>query len=1065
MEATVSKDEHEATAASHGLIAGMIRFSMQKRRFVLGVALLISALGVWAFNQMPIDAYPDISAQQVLIISQFPGRAPEEIERQVTIPIELAMGSVPNVDVIRSRTIFGLSVVEIVFEENVEKYFARQRVQEKLTAMTFPAGVETELGPLATAYGEIYRYELKSEVGHDLMVLRTINDWVVIPRLMRTPGVAEVANFGGREKQYTLKLNPGQLERYSLSLSDVIEAVQANNANAGGSILRRGDMSFVIRGRGTLRNERDIEETVVNTIAGTPVYVRDVARVELDSRLPAGMFGKDDVSESVEGIVLMRRGENPSQTLARVLKEVGELNKNVFAQDPKLKGVRVEAFYNRQFLVDSTLSTVTHSVLCGVGLVLLVLLAFLGSPKMALLVAATVPFSLLFALVLMWLTNIPIGLLSLGAIDFGILVDGSVIMADVLGHSLAKQLTRQITDGSAADSKDVARETILNAAVSVERPIFFSMLMIVCAYVPLLTLTSIEGLLFRPMALTVIFALLGAVLFSLFLLPGLASVLFRHGYEDVENPLLRLGRPVYAAVLRGLLKVRWLVLLASVMVVGGVSWQLLPRLGFDFLPYLDEGTIWVRANFPEGTALEKTSTYSDQMRGLIRKFPEVSFVISQAGRNDSGTDPFVPSRVEMLVGLKPMEQWTVPTKRALIAALGQQLRTEFPTTRFNFTQPIIDSVTEVTNGTSADLAVEFSGADSDVLIELGRKTVDLLREVPGALDVNIEQEGPQPQLVIRPDRARCARYDVHIDDVNKLINTALGGEPVGTLYEGERRFGIAVRFDWDFLKSPDSIARLPVHTKAGVPVPLSQVADFELLDGQTLIARESSRRRITVRCNIDGRDQGSFVADAQRRFAGVIHVPASYQVRWIGMFENLERATRHFLYVIPVTVAMIYLLLMITFRTQREPLLVLLSVPFALIGGAIALYVRGMTLNVSSGVGFAALFGVSIMNGVLMIEWITTLRQQGKPLDEAIIDGALDRLRPILMASLVAILGLVPASLATGLGSDVQRPLATVIVWGLVSSMLLSLFVLPVLYRIVALPSKPLLPQDSVLGA
>ena len=425
MEATAHKDKHEATAASHGLIAGLIRFSMQKRRLVLGVALLISAIGVWAFNQMPIDAYPDISAQQVLIISQFPGRAPEEIERQVTIPIELAMGSVPNVDVIRSRTIFGLSVVEIVFEENVEKYFARQRVQEKLTAMTFPDGVETELGPLATAYGEIYRYELKSEVGHDLMELRTINDWVVIP-----------------------------------------------------------------------------------------------------------------------------------------------------------------------------------------------------------------------------------------------------------------------------------------------------------------------------------------------------------------------------------------------------------RLGFDFLPYLDEGTIWVRANFPEGTALEKTAAYSDQMRGLIREFPEVSFVISQAGRNDSGTDPFVPSRVEMLVGLKPMEQWTVPTKRALIAALGQRLRTEFPTTRFNFTQPIIDSVTEVTNGTSADLAVEFSGADSDVLIELGRKTVDLLREVPGALDVNIEQEGPQPQLVIRPDRARCARYDVHIDDVNKLINTALGGEPVGTLYEGERRFGIAVRFDWDFLKSPESIARLPVHTKAGVPVTL-----------------------------------------------------------------------------------------------------------------------------------------------------------------------------------------------------------------------------------------------------
>lgn len=1067
MTSNPDPSDHSATSASPGVVSQLIQWSLQHRPLVLCLTIIVAVSGVMAFRQMPIDAYPDISAQQVLIVSQFPGRAPEEIERQVTAPIELAMGSVPFVDSIRSRTIFGLSVVEVVFVDGVDKYFVRQRVQEKLATISLPDGVESEIGPMATAFGEIYRYELQSDGDHDLMDLRTINDWVVVPRLMRTPGIADVANFGGLEKQFRVQLNPSQLERFRVSLSDVVEAVQSNNANAGGSVLRRGDMSFVIRGRGTVADRHDIEETVINTVNGVPVYVRDVARVEFGSQVPAGIFGKDDRSQSVEGIVLMRSGENPSQTLARVIAEVNDLNQNTFAQDPTLKGLRIEPFYNRQVLVDSTLDTVVHSVVCGIALVLLVLLAFLGSPSMALLVSATVPFSLLFALVAMWLTGIPIGLLSLGAIDFGILVDGSVIIADVIGHALSQRSLRLDHLKTSTKGDESLLATIQNAAVSVERPIFFSMLMIVSAYVPLLTLTSIEGLLFRPMALTVIYALLGAVLFSLFVLPGAASYLFRNGYRDFENPVLVGLRPVYAAILRGLLSARWLVLVTSILVVAMISWKLLPRLGFDFLPYLDEGTIWVRANFPEGTALQKTSEYGDQLRSLIREFPEVSFTISQAGRNDSGTDPFVPSRLEVLVGLKPMEQWSVATKHELIAAMGERLRSEFPTTRFNFTQPIIDSVTEDTNGTSADLAVEFSGSDSDVLRSLGEQTVDILRTVPGALDVNIEQEGPQSQLVIWPDRERCARYDVDIDDVNHMINTALGGEPVGELYEGERRFSITIRYDSAVLQSADAIRHLPVHTKAGIPVLLSQVADFDLRDGQTLIARQGSRRRITVRCNIVDRDQGGFVAEAQKLVAEKIVSPVGVTIRWIGMFENLERATLHFMYVIPVTVMIIYVLLVMTFKSQRESLLVLLSVPFALIGGAIALYVRGMTLNVSSGVGFAALFGVSIMNGVLMIEWISELRKHGKPLDEAIIQGALDRLRPILMASLVAILGLVPASLASGLGSDVQRPLATVIVWGLVSSMLLSLLVLPVLYKIVALPddNQTAAKSPSISGA
>lgn len=1026
------------------MLAHAIARAVEHRWPVAVAAIAIAMLGVNAYRHLPIDAYPDISAQQVLIISPYAGRAPEEIERQVTIPIELAMGSVPNVSVIRSRTIFGLSVVELIFNEGVDKYFARQRVQERLLSIELPEDVTPELGPLATAYGEIYRYELQSDGTRDLMELRTLNDWVVVTRLQRTPGVAEVVNFGGYEKQYTLQLNPRRLERYGFTLNDVVSAIQTNNANAGGSVLKRGDMSFVIRGRGLLQNEHDIEATVVNTIGGTPVYVRDVAEVTLDSRVPSGMFGKDEISESIEGIVLMRRGENPSIVLDAVKQEVADLNENVLPD-----GVKIVPFYDRQYLVDGTLATVAHSVLSGVGLVLLVLLAIQGSPALAILVVLTIPFSLLFALALMQLVDIPIGLLSIGAIDFGILVDGAVIMTDQIVHRLTACDLAQATPRERITR---IKQAVSLAAGEVQRPIFWSMLMIVCAYLPLLTLTSIEGLLFRPMALTVIFALLGAVLFALFVLPGMATFILRRGYCDWENPLLTWSRPLYAAILRGLLVVRWGLAVLVAGAIGLVSWWIVPRLGFDFLPYLDEGVIWVRASFPEGTSLDRTAGFGNRLRAVAREFPEVTFATSQAGRNDSGTDPFAPNRLEVMIGLRPYEEWADPSKSRLVAALGEKLRAEFPTTRFNFTQPIIDSVTEDTNGTSANLAVEFSGTDLDVLADLGRQMVEVLRQVPGAVDVNIEQDGPQPQLLIEPDRVRCAQYDVRIEDVNQLINTALGGEPIATLYDAERRFGIAARFDRNYLTTPDRVGTMPVFTRAGMPLPLSQVADFSLVDGQTIIARDSGRRRITVRTDIVGRDQGGFVREAQSRFAEKIVVPAGYRVRWIGMFENLLRAGRHFLLVIPITVVVIYGLLVLTFGAQREALLVLLSVPFAFIGGAVALYVRGMTLNVSSGVGFAALFGVSVMNGVLMVEYINELRRHGVARDEAIVQGALGRMRPILMASLVAILGLLPASVASGLGSDVQRPLATVIVWGLVSSLLLTLFVVPALYRIFARP-------------
>lgn len=989
------------------IAAALIAAALTRRGLVVALAVGVAGFGVYAFRRQPVDAYPDISSQMVQVITPYPGRATEDVERQVTVPIEIGMRNVPKVEVVRSRTIFGLSVVQLVFEEGTDGYWARQRVTEKLAGLDLPDGAKPDLGPPATAYGEIYRYELAGDGSQDLMTLRELNDWVVIPRLLRAAGVAEVSNFGGRQKQFTVTYRPAQLERYGLSLADLMDAVRTNNTSAGGSVLPRGSMSFVIRGGGALRTVGQIEGVFVKSVAGVPVYLKDVAAVGLDAPAPAGLYAKDRAAEGVEGICLMRRGENPSLVLAEVRKAVAELNESELPA-----GVKVIPFYDRQHLVDATLDTVAHSVLVGITLVVLVLLLFLGRPAVAALVAATIPFALLFALGLMYLTGIPIGLLSIGAIDFGIIVDGAIIMAE--------HIARRLGEATHGGNKPDVPRVVLAAAREVERPVFFAVVMIVVAYLPLLSLSSIEGLLFRPMTLTMVYALGGGLLFALFVVPVLATLLFRHGYREWENPALALARPAYAAALRGLIAGRWLTVAAVVVALAVVGLRVVPRLGVEFLPYMDEGVVWVRANFPEGTSLEQTSAYGRRVRAVALEFGDVRFVSVQAGRNDSGTDPFPPSRMEVMIGPRPKGQWKeFKTKPELVAALGARLRAEFPTTRFNVTQPIIDSVTEDTNGTSANLAVEFSGADGDVLLDLARRTVGVLKGVPGAQDVNVEQEGPQPQLVIAPDRQLCARHNVRMEDVAKVINTALGGEPVAALYEGERRFRIVTKVDRASVPSPRAVGRLPVYTADGQAVPLGAVARIEAADGPTLIARENGRRRVTVRCDVVGRDQGGFVRDAQARFDAEVGpaVPPGYRVGWLGMYANLQRARAHFLYVLPVTVGLIFGLLLMTFGSAWAALLLLVSVPFAFVGGVLALWVRGMNLNVSTGVGFAALFGVSIMNGVLLVRAVTALRRDGMGRREALVRGAQDCLRPILLASLVAILGLLPASLATGLGS------------------------------------------------
>ena len=1032
------------------MLTGFLAIVLRHRLLVLSILIGVMGLGAWCFTRQEIDAYPDISSQIVELVTMYPGRAPEEVERQVTIPIELAMGNVPKVEKIRSRTIFGLSVVDLEFEEGTEGYWARQRVTEALPNVSLPPGVTPQMQPYTTAYGEIYRYQIKSDGTHDLMELRTLNDWVIIPRMLRTPGVGDTANFGGFVKQYQVTLNPRQLERYGIALSDVVNAVSSNNSSGGGSMIRRGAESFVIRGVGTLRNETDISRAFIKTVDGTPIYVRDVASVGLGYPMPSGIWSKDRTNESVEGIVVLRKGENPSDTLKRIEDAVADLNDNVLP-----KGAYIEPYYDRTTLIHNTLETVSHSVLLGIALVILVLLSFRGNPQTAFMVALTIPFSLLFALVLMYFTKIPIGLLSIGAIDFGVIVDAGVIISD--------QIVRRLGEIKERPSPKIVRQAVLAAVAEVQQPVLFAILIIIATYIPLLTLTQIEGLLFRPMAITLVFALIGALIFSIIAVPVLATLFFRHGLVDWESPVLGLFRPLYRRIVQYLIHFRWAVAVGAMCLIAWVFIRIVPNVGTEFLPYMDEGVIWLRANMPDGMSLEQNAKYGNMIRQILLDFPDVQFCMTQAGRNDDGTDPFPPSREEYMIGPRPRAQWVqFKTKQELIEALGKELRAEFPTVRLNFTQPIIDSVTEDTNGTSANLAIDYSGSDSTVLLDLCRKTVTQLRKIPGAVDANLEQEGPSTQLVISPDRALCSRLNVRMDDVNTLINTALGGAPVTTLYEGERQFNVVVKFAQKYMQSPSAIGRLPVFTTDGIPVPLEQVAKIELKDGQTLIARESNQRRMTVRCDIMGRDQGGFVKEAQEVMAREVPLPNGYKAEWLGMFENLDRARQHFAVLVPVTLAIVYVLLAAAFGSQRAVFVVFLAIPFALVGGILALYFRGMNLNVSTGVGFASLFGVAIMDGVVMVRRITQLRSGGMDIDSAILEGTQQRLRPILMASTVAILGLLPASLATGLGSDVQRPLATVIVWGLVSATILTLFVVPVMYRILS-PAIPKLAPGVTL--
>jgi heavy metal efflux system protein len=1018
------------------MLARVLDLALGHRIVVIVAVLVMAAAGAWSYTQLKLEAYPDISDPGVVVITLYPGFAAEEVEKQVTVPIERALNNTPNVIARRSRTIFGLSVVELTFTDTTNDYFARQVVLEKLRDADLPDGVTPTLGPLIGGVSEFYRYVLTGP-GFDAMQLREIQDWVVAPRLLQVPGVADVTPFGGLIRQYEIQVNPRTLDKYNLGVKQIADAVKNNNRNAGGALLRMGQQSLAIRGSGLIQSSEDIGNIVLDSQKNVPVFVHDVGKVAVGSLPQTGIFAvnRDPVGAGgVEAIVLMRRGENPSEVLGSIHEAVEEINSTRLP-----RGVQIVPVHDKTELVQNTLHTVSRVLIEGFVIVVTVLLLSLLSLRVALLTALTIPLSLLFALVCMYLSGVSLSLLSIGALDFGILVDATIVMVERIVRTLEHQPERLGRDALTARVRD--------AAIAVQRPIFFSLLIIIAAYIPLLTLERVERRLFTPMALTVCFALLGSLLLCLTLVPVLATFVFRGKGRTREHRLLERIAERYEVIIRATVRHAWLTvgvaacIVIAAFFVGG-------RLGTEFLPTLDEGVIWIRANLPAGIALETSSEIARTIRLAIMQSPEVKLVMSQTGRNDSGTDPFGPNRNELLVDLYPYNTWkSGKTKAELVDELRRRLQDTIPEVVLNFTQPIIDSATEIATGSSADLAVIISGPDLSELRTLAAQALRMLHGVRGAVDTSIEQERDQAQLRIAINRFQVARYGINVSDLQDVIALAIGGSPITSVFEGDRHFDVVARFIPEARGDPATIGNLLIPVRDGARVPLSQLADLRVVDGASIVARRENERQITVRTNIHGRDQGGFVADAQARLARDLPLPPGYRVTWGGQFENFERARQRLIIIVPVTIAIIFALLFVAFGSALDGVLVLLNVPFSLVGGVVALWLRGINLNVSAAVGFISLFGVAVMSGVLYVAEVNRRRRDSRvPLYDAVVVGARVQFRPLLLVILVAALGMLPAALAHGIGSDIQRPLATVVIGGLLSTLFLTLFALPAVY-------------------
>lgn len=1019
------------------LIKGIIGFSLKNKAIVFLITLLVVIGGTVSFYYTPIEAFPDVTNTEVVIISQWSGRSAEEVERFISIPIETEMNSIGHKTALRSTNLFGLSFIKIVFEDGVDNFNARMEVFQKLANVNLPDGVSADIQPPAGPTGEIYRFTLQSDTKTNTE-LKTIEDWIVEKNLKAVAGIADVVSFGGHIKTYEVSVNPNLLVKYNLTALDIYGALQRANVNVGGDVLREGQQAFVVRGIGIVKNVDDIEKIIVKNINGVPVRMSNIGTVH-ESVLPQmGIVGRDSHDDVVEGIVLMRKGENPGDVLPALKAKVEYLNNTVLPSDVKIK-----VFYDRTELNSHTLHTVGENVLMGIILVTIILLIFLADWRTTVTVAMVIPLALLFAFILMRAKGMTANLLSIGAIDFGIIIDGSVVMVEGLFVMLAHWAEK---DGMEAFNKRAKLGRIFSTAIEMGKSIFTSKLIIITALLPIFTFQKVEGKLFSPLAFTMGFALFGALLLALTLVPVLSSILLNKNVRERHNPIIEWLNKSYAPLLDHVMQHPKRAIMTGIIGLG-LAFGSFHFVGSEFLPHLNEGSIYVRASMPLSVSLEDSYHYTRKFRQVFEQYPEVRGVISQTGRPNDGTDATGFFNQEFFVDLFPKEEWKRSiSKEELIDEMQAKLD-KYKGIDFNFSQPISDNVEEAVSGVKGSMAVKIQGNDLKVLDKKVNEVYAQLKTVQGVEDLGIFRNLGQPEVRITLNPDKLAQYGVDAADANAVIEMAIGGKAVSQVYEGERKFDLRLRYDIPFRSSLEQIGSLQVPTLAGGKIPLKEISVIGNVSGPAFIYRENNARFIAVKFSVRGRDLGSTIAEAQKKVKEKVGLAKGYEIKWNGEFENQERAEKSLMIVVPISILLIFFILYAAFGNSLDAVLVLLNVPFALIGGMLALFFTGINFSISAGVGFIALFGVATQDGVILVNKFRHNLKEGMELVEAIKSGAKSRLRPVLMTALMASLGLLPAALSTGIGSETQKPLAVVIIGGLITATLLSLLILPTVYE------------------
>ncbi len=1019
------------------MISRIVSFALAQRFVILIAALAVIVWGVISFRKLPIDAYPDLSPPHVEIITQWPGHAAEEIERLISIPLEVEMNGIPKIEALRSISLYGLSALEMNFQYDIDPYFAREQAFERMANATLPDGVSPGVSPLFSPSGLVYRYVLVSP-DRSPQELKIIEDWVLERRYRAVPGVADDSGLGGTTMQYQVLLDPNRLFSHGITVPQVVQQLSVNNSNAGGGFYSQGGQFYYVRGLGRVKTTEDIGNIVLTTNTGIPTYVKDVAKVEIGSAVRLGQFGYMKQDDAVEGVILMRVGEQAQVVLKRVQQLTKELNEHVLPPD-----VKIVPYYDRSSLVDETTQTVERNLIRGMLLVLIVLGLFLFNLRTAIIVALTIPFALMFAFICLDWRHIPANLLSIGAIDFGILVDGAVVMVENVFRELALRHEEKY------DLIDVIRA----AAHDVERPIFYAVAVIIAGYLPIYALAGPSGRLFQPMADTMGFALLGSVICALVVLPMLCSYFLRGKIKEPKVFFFEIVRSGYGAVLGWCLRHRTISLVVLLSIFGA-SLLLIPLIGAEFMPHLDEGALWMRATAPYTISFDEATKLSPQIRDILRSFPQVTTVANELGRPDDGTDPTGFFNNEFYIGLKSYGdsawQGEIRTKKQLVEAIDKRM-SAFPGVIFNYTQPAEDAVDEAETGLKSLLAVKIFGGDLATLEENAKKVKRIIAKVPGITDITVVRELGQPSLTVVPNREKIAQYGLNVDDVNTIVSTAIGGTAASQVVQGERQFDLQVRMQEPFRKDMDSIKNLLIATPDGQHLPLSQFADIQVTNSASFIYRESNSRFIGVQFSVRNRDLAGAVEEAKREVERQMKLPVGYTFDWGGEYKDYLAAREQMKIIAPLTVLLILLILFALYGNLKFPLIILFSVLVTEpVGGLLALWLTGTNFSVSSGLGFVALMGVAVLTSVILYSFINKLRLEGMDIATATYQASLMRLRPIMMTAVVACLGLLPAAMSTGIGSDSQKPFAIVIVGGLASRLLLSIFLSPVLYSVVA---------------